>query len=35
MTMAYSSLREAYTHMQMIANPLSDAIVKQFPDKFQ
>ena len=30
----YSTLRTAYGHMQMLANPLTDAIVKQFPDKF-
>lgn len=30
----YSNLRTAYGHMQMLANPLTDAIVKQFPDKF-
>ncbi|MBI4785648.1 MAG: copper amine oxidase [Chloroflexi bacterium] len=32
---AYTSLRDAAGHMQMIADPLSDAIVKQFPDKFR
>ena len=31
---AYSSLREAAGHMQMIADPLAGAISKQFPDKF-
>ena len=30
---AYSSLREAAGHMQMIADPLAGAISKQFPDK--
>jgi hypothetical protein len=30
----YSSLREAAMHMQMIADPLADAIAKQFPGKF-
>lgn len=33
-TKAYSELRMAFGHMTMIANPLTDAIVKQFPDKF-
>jgi hypothetical protein len=31
---AYKSLREAYSHMQMIADPLSEAIVQQFPENF-
>jgi len=31
---AYARLREAAGHMQMIADPLAEAIVKQFPDKF-
>lgn len=30
----YRSLREAAMHMQMIADPLADAIAKQFPGKF-
>jgi hypothetical protein len=30
----YTALRTAASHMQMIANPLADAIAKQFPDKF-
>jgi hypothetical protein len=30
----YSTLREAAMHMQMIADPLADAIAKQFPGKF-
>jgi hypothetical protein len=30
----YSELRGAYAHMSMIADPLANAIVKQFPDKF-
>lgn len=30
----YWSLREAAMHMQMIADPLADAIAKQFPGKF-
>jgi hypothetical protein len=31
---AYSSLRNAAGHMAMVANPLADAIVKQFPAKY-
>ncbi len=31
---AYAKTREAAAHMQMIADPLADAIAKQFPDKF-
>jgi hypothetical protein len=31
---AYSATRTAASHMRMIADPLADAIVKQFPDKF-
>jgi hypothetical protein len=30
----YMTLREAAMHMQMIADPLADAIAKQFPGKF-
>ena len=30
----YTALREAAAHMGMIANPLADAIAKQFPGKF-
>jgi hypothetical protein len=30
----YPALREAAAHMQMIADPLADAIAKQFPGKF-
>jgi hypothetical protein len=30
----YWALREAAMHMQMIADPLADAIAKQFPGKF-
>jgi hypothetical protein len=30
----YAHLREAAGHMQMIADPLAEAIVKQFPDRF-
>jgi hypothetical protein len=32
--LAYQKLREATRHMQMIADPLADAISVQFPDKF-
>lgn len=32
--LAYQKIREASHHMQMIADPLADAIVKQFPEKF-
>ncbi len=31
---SYLTLREAAMHMQMIADPLADAIAKQFPGKF-
>jgi len=31
---AYSAVRTAYSHMQMIGDPLASAIVKQFPDRF-
>lgn len=31
---ANMALREAYGHMHMIGDPLSEAIVKQFPEKF-
>jgi hypothetical protein len=31
---AYVALRHAADHMAMIANPLVDAIVKQFPAKY-
>lgn len=31
---AYSALRTAAGHMGMIADPLADAIVKQFPDRY-
>ena len=30
----YTAVRTAAGHMQMIADPLADAIVKQFPEKF-
>jgi LPXTG-motif cell wall-anchored protein len=30
----YTALRTAFAHMPMIGDPLADAIVKQFPDKF-
>ena len=31
---AYMALRTAASHMSMIADPLAEAIVKQFPDRF-
>jgi hypothetical protein len=31
---AYTAVRAAAGHMQQIADPLAEAIVKQFPDKF-
>lgn len=31
---AYSGMREAIAHMQMIADPLAEAIAKQYPEKF-
>jgi hypothetical protein len=31
---AYRALRTAAAHMHMIADPLADAIVKQFPERF-
>ena len=31
---AYVALRHAAGHMTMIANPLADAIAKQFPAKY-
>jgi hypothetical protein len=31
---AYTAVRAAAGHMRMIADPLADAIVKQFPEKF-
>jgi LPXTG-motif cell wall-anchored protein len=31
---AYTAQRNAYGHMSMIADPLANAIVQQFPDKF-
>ena len=33
-TKTYTSLREAAAHMQMIADPLSETIINQFPEKF-
>jgi hypothetical protein len=33
-TRAYAAERSAVAHMQMIADPLASAIVKQYPDKF-
>ena len=33
-TKTYMTMRTAAGHMQMIADPLAEAIVKQFPDKF-
>lgn len=32
--LAYMKVRDASHHMQMIADPLADAIIKQFPEKF-
>jgi hypothetical protein len=32
---AYTALRAAAGHMQQIADPLAEAIVKQFPDRFR
>ena len=31
---AYSAIRAAYHHMQMIGDPLVGGIVKQFPSRF-
>jgi hypothetical protein len=31
---AYTAIRSAYHHMQMIGNPLAAAIAKQFPNRF-
>jgi hypothetical protein len=31
---AYTRLREASAHMQMVADPLAQAIARQFPDRF-
>ena len=31
----YSDLREAMGHMQMVSDPLAEATVKKFPDKFK
>jgi hypothetical protein len=31
---AYTAVRTAAAHMQMIADPLAETIVKQFPAKF-
>jgi hypothetical protein len=31
---AYTAIRAAAGHMRMVADPLADAIVKQFPDRF-
>jgi len=31
---AYAAIRTAYAHMQMIGDPLSAAIVEQFPERF-
>ena len=33
-TQAYVALRHAADHMAMIANPLADAIAKQFPARY-
>lgn len=32
--LTYQKIREASAHMQMVADPLADAISKQFPEKF-
>ncbi|HET9491314.1 MAG TPA: hypothetical protein VFR64_16360 [Methylomirabilota bacterium] len=32
---AYAALRTAAGHMQAIADPLADAIARQFPDRFR
>lgn len=32
---AFTAIRAAAEHMQMIADPLAEAIVKQFPDRFR
>jgi hypothetical protein len=32
--MTYTAILTAALHMHMIADPLADAIVKQFPEKF-
>lgn len=34
-TKAYNTLHTAFVHMSSIADPLADAIVKQFPDKYK
>jgi hypothetical protein len=34
-TRAYAAVRAAAGHMQQIADPLAEAIVKQFPDRFR
>ncbi|GIV76925.1 MAG: hypothetical protein KatS3mg050_1319 [Litorilinea sp.] len=34
-TQAYAHLREAYAHMRHIADALTDAIVAQFPERFE
>jgi hypothetical protein len=34
-TRAYTAVRRAAGHMQQIADPLAEAIVKQFPDRFR
>jgi hypothetical protein len=32
---AYAALRTAAGHMQAIADPLADAIARQFPERFR
>lgn len=32
--LTYEKIREASAHMRMVADPLADAIAKQFPEKF-
>lgn len=34
-TKQYTALRKAFAHMSMLADPLADAFVNQFPDRFK